>query len=76
MNALGEGKITVYNVGTKANGEFEDIRGTAEAPNPAAPANLLVTFPIGKLLYLQQLLYMQLRQLTSWTHSPLVSCCM
>jgi len=43
-----EGKITVYNVGTKADGEFEDIKGTAEAPNPAAPAALLVTFPIGE----------------------------
>jgi lipocalin len=43
-----DGKITVYNVGTKADGEFEDIKGTAEAPNPAAPAALLVTFPIGE----------------------------
>ncbi len=38
----------MYNVGTKADGEFEDIKGTAEAPNPAAPAALLVTFPIGE----------------------------
>jgi hypothetical protein len=45
-----EGKITVYNVGTKADGEFEDIKGTAEAPNPAAPAALLVTFPIGECM--------------------------
>jgi apolipoprotein D and lipocalin family protein len=42
-----EGQVTVYNVGTKADGEFEDIRGTAVVPNPATPAKLIVTFPRG-----------------------------
>ncbi len=37
--------MTVYNVATKANGESDEIRGTAEAADPAAPAKLLVTFP-------------------------------
>ena len=43
----------MYNVGTKrADGVHESIRGTAEAPNPAVPGKLLVTFPLGKpLLY-------------------------
>jgi lipocalin len=47
-----EGQVTVYNVGTKADGEFEDIRGTAVAPNPATPAKLIVTFPRGRSSFL------------------------
>jgi len=35
----------VHNVATKQNGEFDEIFGTATAPDPAFPGELEVTFP-------------------------------
>ena len=40
--------MTVHNVATKQNGEFDEIFGTAEAPDPAHPGELVVTFPGSK----------------------------
>ena len=40
---------SVHNLATiKANGTRQSIRGTAEAPNPAEPGRLIVTFALGK----------------------------
>lgn len=44
----------MFNVGTRKTDNFvENIRGTAEAPDPAAPGKLLVTFAKGKLFEIE-----------------------
>merc|ERR1711962_1224055 len=40
-----KGEVTVYNVDTKKDGSFDDIRGTAYIPDPAHPGELKVDFP-------------------------------
>merc|ERR1711962_38691 len=40
-----KGEVTVYNVATKKDGSFDDIRGTAYIPDPAHPGELKVDFP-------------------------------
>ncbi len=40
--------VTVHNVATKQNGEFDEIFGTAVAPDPNFPGELEVTFPGSK----------------------------
>jgi hypothetical protein len=43
--------VTVHNVATKKNGEFDEIFGTAVAPDPEHPGELVVTFPGSKSIY-------------------------
>jgi hypothetical protein len=40
--------VTVHNVATKQNGDFDEIFGTAVAPDPEHPGELVVTFPGSK----------------------------
>jgi lipocalin len=46
--SVDEGVVTVHNVATKQNGEFDEIFGTAVAPDPNFPGELEVTFPGSK----------------------------
>jgi hypothetical protein len=43
-----EGVVSVHNVATKENGDFDEIFGTATAPDPAFPGELEVSFPGSK----------------------------
>ena len=40
--------MSVHNVATKQNGDFDEITGTAFAPDPNHPGELIVTFPGSK----------------------------
>jgi hypothetical protein len=43
-----EGVVSVHNVATKENGDFDEIFGTATAPDPDFPGELEVSFPGSK----------------------------
>ena len=40
--------VSVHNVATKENGDFDEIFGTATAPDPDFPGELEVSFPGSK----------------------------
>ena len=43
-----EGVVSVHNVATQQNGDFDVIDGTATAPDPEHPGELEVSFPGSK----------------------------
>merc|ERR1711920_80418 len=43
--AMDNGRVSVHNVATKANGDFDVIDGSAYVPDPNYPGELLVEFP-------------------------------
>lgn len=47
---LGDGTISVHNVLTYPSGLFGEICGSAYAPNPEVPGELLVLFPFCKFI--------------------------